>query len=175
MQEAEDVIAAETAGLTLQCRAGCHYCCHQQVMMTSVADGEAILAAARDALDAQGYAELVARLRTQAAEIARPPQPGAAPRRWTCPLLRDGRCLVYAVRPVACRSVVSSDAECCRALLSADSWDDVSPAHQVMAEEIGRRSTRIQLAVNFRRPVDGVFELRELLVALIDRDHGPAA
>lgn len=174
MKEAEDIIAAEVRGLRLDCAPGCQWCCHQLVVMTAVADGEAILAAARAAMTEAEFTVFEGRVRDQAAEVARLPYGSCEVRRWPCPLLTAaGQCAVYAVRPVACRSVMSTDAGCCRAMYETMDYDALTPAHQRLAAEMGERATRIQLTVNFRRPMDGVFELRELLVALLDRDAGP--
>lgn len=52
-------------------------------------------------------------------------------------------------------------------------YEALTSAHQCLAGEMSGRATRIQLTGNFRRPMDGVFELRELLVALLDRDADP--
>jgi len=48
---------------------------------------------------------------------ARRPAPEPAPdaRHAPCPLLVEGSCSVYAIRPFACRSLFSSDAKACEA------------------------------------------------------------
>jgi Fe-S-cluster containining protein len=77
------------------CRAGCDACCHQRFGVFAI---EA--APLRDALArlARESPELRSRIRAQAREQQDP----AVPDR--CPMLVDGRCAVYAERPMICRS-----------------------------------------------------------------------
>ena len=80
----------------IQCRRGCAFCCHVTVVVTPL---EAIRLARRDA--SRGRA---------------PAQAGDATVRFApCPLLVDGACSVYDIRPFACRSLFSLDAARCEA------------------------------------------------------------
>lgn len=95
------------------CAAGCAWCCYQQV---AVAPAEAVAIArhvtqtfapaARAALQAR-LAELDGRTRgLGVGERAKLKAP--------CAFLEDGRCTIYAVRPLRCRGVYSRDAGHCR-------------------------------------------------------------
>jgi hypothetical protein len=168
-------IASQTRGLDMACRPGCSWCCHQLVIVTCRDDVRRILAAARARLDDSEWAAFEDTVRRQAADIARIGHDAAQALRWTCPLLRAGLCLVYDVRPVACRSVSSPDAGCCRAMMEAERFDALTPAQQTLAGEIGERAMRLQLTINDRRPVDGAKELRQWLVELLDEERGRAA
>lgn len=166
--EIDAFIARAIAGEPVACARGCHWCCHQLVVLTCRDDAQAILAAARARLDTAGFAAFERQVREQAAAIAALGHDAAQARRWTCPLLRDGACLVYDLRPVACRSVFSPDPDCCRAMMEADEFEMLTPAQQALATRIGERSFRLQIAINDRRPVDGAKELRQWLVELLD-------
>jgi Fe-S-cluster containining protein len=167
-QQVDDLVEAEMRGQPVACRKGCAWCCHQLVVLTRWADGEAILAAARARLSPQEFETFAGRVRQQARDIEALGHEAAETRRWTCPLLKDGACIVYDVRPVACRSVFSPDAACCRAMMEADAFEELSPAQQALATAIGDRAFRLQIAINDRRPLDGPVELRELLARLLD-------
>ena len=108
-------IAAFAADLdAVQCRAGCTWCCHFNVEVT-------VLEAVR--IDAAMSAGAIAERRAAIAATA-PAIAGLsrAARRRTgtpCPLLADGACSAYSVRPLACRSLLSLDAGACAADFSA--------------------------------------------------------
>ena len=136
--------------------------------MTHHADGRVILNAARARMSDEQFAGFEAKVRQQAQRISALPYEVAETKQWTCPLLVDDRCAVYDVRPVACRSVFSPDSDCCKAMLDAERYDDLTPAHQELATEIGDRAFALQIAINDQRPIDGPIELRELLARLLD-------
>jgi len=100
---------ARTAALA--CRRGCAFCCHLPVE-TTAAEAARGLEYARAHLDDAGFAALVARI--EAADAAYPLSSDQPPARHPpCPFLVDGACLVYAVRPLACRGWNSTDAAAC--------------------------------------------------------------
>lgn len=78
------------------CRAGCDACCHQRFGVFAIEAEPLRGALARLARETP---ELRSRIREQAREQAE--NPGAPDR---CPMLVDGRCAVYAERPMICRS-----------------------------------------------------------------------
>lgn len=92
----------------IACRKGCSFCCYTQVEVSiveaiAVADSvatEAALAASVRA--AVGKVQGLSALDRMRAHIP-------------CPLLRDGACSVYAVRPRSCRALTSYDATACEA------------------------------------------------------------
>ena len=77
---------------------------------------------------------------------------------------------MYEVRPVACRSVFSPDADTCRAMMQTNDFESLTPGQQATATAIGERAFRLQIAVNDQRPIDAPIELRELLVRLLDAE-----
>lgn len=165
---ADELISAHTDTMSFACKAGCSWCCHQLVVMTNHADGKSILDAARRGMTAAQFSAFEDTVRAQAAQIAGLPYERAEAMRWPCPLLADDRCSVYEQRPIACRSVFSPNADCCRAMVDADDFAELTEAHQALATEIGERALALQIAVNDRRPIDRPVELRELLVHWLD-------
>jgi hypothetical protein len=86
----------EMAGIA--CRRGCAFCCHVDVVVT-VFEAVRIAAALKSGL-------LPARA---AAAASLPPAAPPSP----CPLLIDGACSAYGMRPFACRALFSPDAALC--------------------------------------------------------------
>lgn len=168
MQKVDAVVEREMHGEQIDCARGCDSCCHQLVIITNWDDGVAILRAARERMDDEEFEAFEAKLREQARQIAALPHEQAESKHWTCPLLKDRQCLVYDVRPVACRSVFSPDKRCCQAMMEVERFEDLSEPHQALASEISERSMRIQIEANDLRPIHGAIELRALLVNLLD-------
>jgi uncharacterized protein len=73
------------SGIT--CHAGCTDCCQQRLSVTAI-EAEVI---------EEGLAALAPEVREALAARARSPNP-------ECPALLDGRCAIYAFRPVLCRT-----------------------------------------------------------------------
>ena len=97
---------------SVDCKAGCDYCCHLPVE-TCRAEAARALEFARENLSAAEYRDLKHRIREAAAAYPLSPNrpPAENPR---CPFLKDSVCLVYPARPLACRGWNSSDAQACR-------------------------------------------------------------
>jgi hypothetical protein len=100
-------------GTEVACREGCSYCCH---LMTEVFAPE-VLAIARYVVERFTPEERDRLTRDIDAFIAATDGMTAARRMDVsipCPLLADGRCSAYEVRPMACRAWHSKNAEGCR-------------------------------------------------------------
>lgn len=100
----------------LACRAGCNACCHIPLAVTAL-EAFAVAKATRD--DRALVAHV--RLAGPAVDAAGPAQRWQ--RRLPCALLRDGRCQVYAARPLPCRAYGSFDAGRCNQALQAGDRD----------------------------------------------------
>ena len=110
----------------LACRQGCAFCCHSYVSVSSL---EALLVAhtilslpeqRRDAVIVKVH-EIDERTRGLSPEERT--GKGALP----CPLLRENRCSVYAVRPLSCRAEMSTDASACERLINGLKAERLSP------------------------------------------------
>lgn len=172
MKESEEIISREINGLEIKCEAGCSWCCHQLIIVTCAADGETILETVKARLSESEFEAFSRMIREQAGAISKLPHTEAEKHRWPCPMLKDGKCIVYDVRPVACRSVFSTDEECCRAMLHARTFNDLPVPYRRMAMAISEKAIRIQILVNNRRPIDGPVEIRSLLLSLLEKNNG---
>jgi len=96
------------------CKAGCGWCCHQQVGVTAP---EAVRVAAHlQALPEDERAPMVAALRQVAERTRGMSTSQRAGSKLPCPFLGEGgSCKVYAVRPLRCRGLHSIDADFCKA------------------------------------------------------------
>jgi putative zinc- or iron-chelating protein len=112
-QRGRDANLAERLA-AVECRKGCSFCCHMNVGVTAL---EAVRIAAvlrRSAGDARHGAVLAADDRFG--------HRGAQERlklKTLCPLLADGACSVYELRPLACRALLSLSARLCELELEA--------------------------------------------------------
>lgn len=105
-------MASRVAPLT-PCRSGCGYCCHQPVSISSWEAARIVKFTGRKAAD-------------PAATVGGPESDQALRRRFSgipCPFLRNGRCTVYAVRPLACigHHSLAADSKPCDLVADPDS------------------------------------------------------
>lgn len=94
-------LAAQPARRTdmerVECRRGCTFCCHVSVSVTPFEAIRIAAAMRRGAIPDRSAAVTG----------------GEAGSRTPCPLLVDGACSAYAIRPFACRALFSSSAQLC--------------------------------------------------------------
>jgi Fe-S-cluster containining protein len=114
------------------CKAGCDYCCavQVQVLAPEILHLANYLKHHRSETEFQELANRVVDLDNKihgmsAQKRARLSLP--------CPLLENGRCSAYEVRPIACRAENSSDVGSCTAAIGPDAVQETVPAytHQV--------------------------------------------
>lgn len=98
------------------CHRGCDACCHYPVGVTF---GEAVLLARAVRADAR-LRERVLVGATATAGVPWPDLVGTA-----CPLLVDGACAAYTIRPLPCRALASRDDAACARALAAPGTADV--------------------------------------------------
>jgi hypothetical protein len=160
-QTVRDVLEGGTA---VACSVGCTSCCYQSVEATIP---EAILIALRlaDPEDPRRRRIL------DAAEALK--GMSARERRRTgrpCPLLQNDRCSIYDDRPLMCRSVLSANAEGCRAsLLSVLAGREELPNDYFIAAQYFIRGdvAALQGACKDLGLQHDVFDLVQMLAALI--------
>ena len=139
------------------CKAGCDWCCHQDVLLApferDVVIGEMRRLNLQEKVEAR-LAEEQHFVWVPAAGKKMPISP--------CPFLEDHRCLIYDRRPIACRTQYSLDAEPCeRAVRSAlASGGDVSYQRAVVPAATGVAARN---AVDRKRRVSMREELRRAL------------
>ena len=101
------------SGVSLACREGCSLCCWLRV---DVFAHEVFLIAhyIRARFSAAELAELMSRLAIHSAKVLALTPYEHATQNIECPLLRNGRCTIYEVRPQACRRHHSQDFAACQ-------------------------------------------------------------
>ena len=105
--------------IAVACRTGCSHCCNGFVAATA----PEVLFIARALAPRTGAIAAVA----AAAAATRDKSPAERERMVTpCPLLSGNLCTVYDIRPLACRTEVSTDAETCRRIHLALSGEPIS-------------------------------------------------
>jgi hypothetical protein len=95
-----------TGGHKITCSSGCYHCCAEAAYVER-SEAEGCIAA----IPPEERAGVIERLRVwvanyKASGIGKDPEPNVLKYRSSglmCPLLKDGKCLVYADRPYACR------------------------------------------------------------------------
>lgn len=95
----------------LACKAGCSHCCSMTVTAT-IPEVIAIAAHIRNRTTDTQRTMFLQRINDKAAAI-RAAGNNASTLRHTCPLLLNGRCAFYGVRPLACRAWNSYDDNAC--------------------------------------------------------------
>ncbi|MDP1931424.1 MAG: YkgJ family cysteine cluster protein [Gammaproteobacteria bacterium] len=115
-QERQDAMAgliASTLSPGIACQAGCWYCCYLKVDVRS----EEVLQIVEYVRVSFSPAQQQ-RLQDDVAENAKALQAMSGEQQLTanlkCPLLEDGKCSVYAVRPARCRTLHATDVAGCR-------------------------------------------------------------
>lgn len=128
----EHNVAEQTKDLPpLACRKGCGTCCRIQVVATAP---EVLMVARYIRAMADGFRkvgiDLPARL---AATAASPGSTGTMALGRECPFLAEGICVIYPVRPLACRGHVSFNEDACVAALEGEADEvPVSESHRTV-------------------------------------------
>ncbi len=108
-----EVEISQVAMFRTACEAGCDWCCYQRV---SASPAEVLRIA--DYLRRTHAVEDLVELRRRLAAVDPQTRGRSAQERLAlhvpCPLLVDGRCSIYHVRPLTCRGYTSSDVDACR-------------------------------------------------------------
>jgi Fe-S-cluster containining protein len=146
------------------CRAGCNYCCHQVV--SARAPEVFLLARAIAALPDDARGRLAARIRAAAAAAAGLTVAERHRRNLPCPVLEDGRCALYADRPLACRAFASTDVDACA---RAFAHEPVAiPVPRAAMELRGVLTRAGEAAARVAGLPDGQYELIQALAIVLD-------
>jgi Fe-S-cluster containining protein len=98
----------------LDCREGCSYCCQKPGVLVTIPEILRILDTVRATCDDDAMLELRQRANAYAGAIDGHDFNESTNASVPCPLLEDGRCTVYAVRPLVCRGYNSTRVDACR-------------------------------------------------------------
>jgi Fe-S-cluster containining protein len=167
----EKSLAADVKGIELGCRKGCSYCCSALVTCSApeifrVADwlrANARGAAAAINLDA---------IKAEAARRDGLPIEKRFTERAPCPLLIEGACGVYPVRPIPCRALYSLSSEACRMAMHEDKGEVPIITAAMSKGEMAR--TLLLAAVSASGFSDRGIELTAGVMAVIDKPDAQA-
>jgi Fe-S-cluster containining protein len=98
----------------LHCKEGCCYCCCKPGVLTSIPEFLRILDHIRSTFGTGDVAALTERARRYAAQTEGRNVNDCVDESIPCPLLVDGCCSVYEVRPLVCRGYNSTNVDACR-------------------------------------------------------------
>lgn len=149
----------------ISCKTGCTYCCHYHVMVSATevfAMVEAI-----EKLPPHDRDMLKRRVQEVAARTKGMPRDVYLHTNIECAMLREGKCSVYAARPIACRGHHSADVAICK-----ETFEDVHSAavapKDYQRELVFRAFDNVQLASNHSAGVDtSKYELHGALSAAL--------
>lgn len=117
-QDAMAGLIASTASSSVACKSGCWYCCHYKVDVRAEEVFQIV-----EHVRARFTPARQQRLQNDVAENAKTLEGLSREQQLTanlqCPLLEDGQCSVYAVRPARCRTFHATDVTGCR-----KSWEE---------------------------------------------------
>lgn len=100
--------------LTVDCKMGCSWCCYQPVFSLTH-EMLVIVNYIREKFDQERIDEILARAKKKSALTKSLSHEELLRFKHVCPLLQNGVCTIYPVRPLACRIYLSSDVETCKA------------------------------------------------------------
>lgn len=149
--------------VTLACREGCSLCCHLRV---DVRPPEAFLIAdhVRRTFSPAELEALGGRLQGHSEKIARLTVFEHVTQNIPCPLLQNGRCSVYSVRPQACRRYHSRELAACE--YSFENPDDIEfpgARHDGLFRELGAAMEKTSTPYNALGFDPRVYELGSAL------------
>ena len=98
----------------LHCKEGCHYCCCKPGVLLSIPDLLRILARIHSTFSRADVLALGDRAKRYGEQVAGRDFNDLVDESVPCPLLVDGRCSVYDVRPLVCRGYNSTDVDACK-------------------------------------------------------------
>ena len=153
--EAESLVndAKEGDAPKLGCTAGCEWCCYEKVLVYAP-EVLRIADFVRKNFTDEQQASLFQRVKETDATTRGQPGEERVRSPVRCPLLVDGLCSVYAVRPVACRGASSFDADLCKRALTdrdAGSIPNYQPQFLILGQAgMGFRAGAFQAEVEGR-------------------------
>lgn len=107
-------IARDEHRPSLDCSAGCAYCCRKPGVLVTVPELMRILDYAETRMSAPERGELARRARRYAAQVEGHDVNAPTPESVPCPMLVEERCTAYQVRPAVCRGYNSTSRVACQ-------------------------------------------------------------
>lgn len=152
------------------CSCGCASCCTLRVSATApeVWGVARFLRAVQPRLLARGI-DLVGQVRQANGRTRGLGEAARVALREPCPFVAQGVCVIYPVRPLACRSHVSQDARACVAAAAGQRAEvPTSPGHQLVRSLV---QNAMQSALRDAGLAWGAYELNQALLLALDDDQ----
>ena len=169
-------VALQTEGeAPLACQRGCASCCQLRVAATA----PEVLLVARflrtltPHLEKRGI-DLIGQLREADRQTRGLAEPARAALRLGCPFIARGVCVIYKVRPLACRGHASHDARACHDAVAGrrSAPVPVSQGHLMVRALI---QNALQSALRDARLPWGLYEFNHALLLALDNDDSETA
>jgi len=110
----------------LACRVGCTWCCYFTVDVRAV-EVFGILEFMEQSFTPEELARVYTEVRTNSRVLGKLKEGERATRNVKCPLLNDGRCTIYAVRPQSCRNYHATNVAGCQQSYQEPENLDIDP------------------------------------------------
>lgn len=111
-------------GVTVDCRKGCSWCCHQPVFANSY-ELRYLANHIRDSFSEQEQKKIYQLALEKNEKTSKLTEKEILNYKRPCPLLKDGACTAYPARPLACRIYLSMKVDsCCQFYLHPQSTDN---------------------------------------------------
>ncbi len=102
----------QAEGISVDCRMGCAWCCHQAVFATTP-EMMVLVNYLRKRFSPEVVAGVVEKTKAKETNLSSLSPAETLKSRYACPLLLNGSCMIYSVRPMACRIYLSSNVQSC--------------------------------------------------------------
>lgn len=167
----EKTLATGVRGVDLGCRKGCNYCCSALVTCSAPEIFRVAAWLRQNATTAAARIDL-SKIAVEAARRHELTREQMFIERAPCPLLVEGMCGVYPVRPIPCRSLFSMSSEACRLALEENSGEVPIVVGAMQKGEMAR--TLLLAAVSAAGLSDRGIELTAGVMAVIDKPDAEA-
>jgi len=151
------------------CRAGCSLCCHNWISVTA----PEVLLIARALRAGERGGEMVAAVHQAATQGMGLDRDERLERRLACPLLVDGLCSVYPVRPLACRSFFSFSLQACQKVFDLEGEDIPVPRNAMVLRGVHDRC--LWAALKAQGLPHQTYELSHALSLMLQHDDAEEA
>lgn len=155
--------------LPLACSAGCSYCCRGTSVLAQAVEALAIGAHLRKTRTEDELVALRTRVDAMRERVRDQTVEQRAEGKEPCPLLDEttGACTVYEVRPTACRSYNSCDAERCREAFDAGIANPVLPMNPILFQATHASGFGLMVATELTSREVGPYELVNALSTVL--------
>lgn len=122
---------------SVDCKLGCEWCCHQPVFALDY-ELDYLANYIQNYFDEESKEEIRKRAISKQSKLKKLKGEQLINSKHPCPLLRDGACIAYEARPMACRIYLSSNLQSCKTFYTTPEDSSNYPALLDMPMRLGR-------------------------------------